>query len=345
MVSTPKSIQRGAPSDQVIDMGEVHPHSDDEMRAVVAREADEAERLATGTVVVGPFRGGPPQAPYEPFDEYLLELGGDRHAADLPQIISEAIERGAIVALEGERAVAFCDAYYAFSVLQSVRGEGVIRQHILYLGLMPNAQDIELFDNLGCTAIYLLFYGNLPSSCGIYNAALEYFRGALGSMDSEKRKRTLVTLMALAGELQNEKLLDLVPTENLALVADLLAQAHKLARTAAAVEPPPMYASRKRDPETLKRPTAMEWFDLHWRERVARGEVFANDLKAYDLKLYQALSAHQSREGRSLADLLPIRHKRKSQMSADELAAHRERVSERAAFRARRARQNRPKGA
>jgi hypothetical protein len=55
------------------------------------------------------------------------------------------------------------------------------------------------------------------------------------------------------------------------------------------------------------RQTAIEFFHLNYDGIVASGEVFADDLRRHDTRLYDALAVHQNARGRKLSDLVPAR--------------------------------------
>lgn len=67
---------------------------------------------------------------------------------------------------------------------------------------------------------------------------------------------------------------------------------------------PHLYSERERGPNG-RRPTAIEFFDMHWRERALELGLYCDDIKRADKQLYHALCAHQSQRGLSIHDLLP----------------------------------------
>lgn len=142
-------------------------------------------------------------------------------------------------------------------------------------------------------------------------------RRALAQMDEDKQRRLIVALMALAGELQSARVLSTVPPARLAQAGVLIAKAHALIAPPAAAEvhptadDVPLFADRVRD-ATYRRETAIEFFGRVWRPLIDAGTHTGSDIRQRDRKLYQALSAHQKREGGSLNDLFPFQGRGRS---------------------------------
>lgn len=90
-----------------------------------------------------------------------------------------------------------------------------------------------------------------------------------------------------------------------------------------------LFADREPDAITGNLPTAIEWFDIHWKPLVEQNGLTAADLKRFDPKLYSALAAAQTRAAASLGDLIPLRRKRLATMAPDELEARRDRIRSR----------------
>lgn len=173
-------------------------------------------------------------------------------------------------------------------------------------------------------------------------------RRALAQMDEEKQRRLIAALMALAGELQSVRLLKTVPPSRLVEVGLLIAKAH----AAVIVEPTdvqsanratidhsaqdherdgaPLWREREADPKTGKRPTAIEWFDLHWKPRVMAGEVTGDDIRHADTQFYTTWAAALSKRGQKVGDFVPPSPTRgKKPFSEERLAARRAAGAER----------------
>lgn len=142
----------------------------------------------------------------------------------------------------------------------------------------------------------------LPNVSGILRHALE-------QMDEQERKKTIAGLMAYIGELQTAGVLEATPSDRLARVAMLIGEAAALvkARSLGAKSPSevPKYKDRKPDPLTLKRPTALEWFELQWKPLVDASAATGDDLRREDQQLYGALAVALNRSGKKMSDVLP----------------------------------------
>jgi len=129
---------------------------------------------------------------------------------------------------------------------------------------------------------------------------------------------------------KNQKLTDLLPPSptgrprNPGPTDARLEHARELNRKRAA-----RWRAGKRAPESETPPppvwqkeqsSALEWFDINWRPRIEAESLFSDDLKRADPQLYSALAAAQTRAGASLGDLIPLRRRRLSDLSPDELA-------------------------
>lgn len=138
--------------------------------------------------------------------------------------------------------------------------------------------------------------------------ASEDLRRFLERMDDHDRKKTIAGLMAYIGELQTAGVLEATPSDRLARVAMLIGEAAALVKAKVPASTSTLlFEHRQADPKTGEKCTAIEWYNTHWRERVEAGDVFANDIKHADLKLYQAIASHQRRAGKTLSDLIPVR--------------------------------------
>jgi hypothetical protein len=183
--------------------------------------------------------------------------------------------------------------------------------------------------------------GESINSASLWSDARHVLRRDLERMDEAERKKTIAALMAYIGELQASGALESVPSDRLARVAKLIGEAAEIISKKASKAEVPLFEARERDPVTLKMPTAKEWFDQYWAPRLAAERLYSDDLKRTDLKLYNALAAQQSRDGASIGDLIPIRHKREAHMTEEEIAARRNRINADGAFRSRRSRLSR----
>lgn len=56
-----------------------------------------------------------------------------------------------------------------------------------------------------------------------------------------------------------------------------------------------------------RRATAAQFFADHYASLVEAKRVFADDLRRHDPRLYRALSAYLSTQGRKLSDVIPLR--------------------------------------
>ncbi len=64
----------------------------------------------------------------------------------------------------------------------------------------------------------------------------------------------------------------------------------------------PLYQAR-----ADRRQTAMAFFELHYARLVRNGEIFADDLRRHDGRLYRALAAYLATQGRRLSDIVQLR--------------------------------------
>lgn len=204
-------------------------------------------------------------------------------------------------------------------------GEGRIRQVLLLVQKRLETSDSTLLAVVHSTALDFLGYFLCDESINvdILLASTERaLRSALAKMDEEAKRKTIAALMALVGDLQAEGALNAVPPQRLARIALLIGQAHaavveqpsdmQRANLATMIEHgaeedegPPLWREREADPKTGKRPTAIEWFDLHWKPLVLAGEASGDDIRQHDFKFYEALASYQKSKGKKLSDLLP----------------------------------------
>lgn len=206
-------------------------------------------------------------------------------------------------------------------------GEGSIRQVLLLVQKRLETSDSALLAVVHSASLDILGYFLCDESINvdILLASTERaLRSALAKMDEEAKRKTIAALMALVGDLQAEGALNAVPPQRLARVALLIGQAHaavvkqpsgaQRANLATTIEhgaddqeheAPPLWREREVDPKTGKRPTAIEWFDLHWKPLVLAGEATGDDIRQRDFKFYESLASYQKSKGKKLSDLLP----------------------------------------
>ncbi len=174
------------------------------------------------------------------------------------------------------------------------------------------------------------------NSAKLLDDARQTLRRALERMDEAERKKTIAALMAYIGELQTSGALESVPSDRLARVAKLIGEAAEIV----AVDPQnyvPLFRDREIDPSTGKKPTALQWFDLHWQPRVLAGEVTGDDIRQADFKFYESLASYQKSKGRKLSDLLPPSRTRAKIQETDE--ERRQRLNAAGTARSRRSRE------
>lgn len=177
------------------------------------------------------------------------------------------------------------------------------------------ALDARSFEELGAKAISLMVFLQdcLTEHESNFDDTLltilgDMLREFCGAMDEQGRKKTIAGLMAYIGELQTAGVLEATPSDRLARVAMLIGEAAALVKAKVPASTNTLlFENRQADPKTGEKCTAIEWYNIHWRERVEAGDVFANDIKHADLKLYQAIASHQRRAGKTLSELIPVR--------------------------------------
>lgn len=172
--------------------------------------------------------------------------------------------------------------------------------------------------------------------------AAENLRRFLERMDDHDRKKTIAGLMAYIGELQTSGVLEATPSDRLARVAKLIGEAAEIV-SADPAKYVPLFRDRQIDPETGKKPTALEWFDQVWKSRVDAGEAAGDDIRQSDFKFYEALASYQKSKGRKISDLLPPSPTRSKIQETEE--ERRRRLSAAGTERSRRSRQRRTSSA
>lgn len=144
--------------------------------------------------------------------------------------------------------------------------------------------------------------------------ARQALQRSLEQMDDAKRKQTIAALMAYIGQLQTTGALEGVPAGRLARVVSLVGEAAALVSTPASADLrkalienadalPPLFADRTADLQG-KLPTALQWFEMHWRPLIVEG-CSGDDIRKHDIKYYSALASAMKRSGRKLSDVLP----------------------------------------
>lgn len=205
-------------------------------------------------------------------------------------------------------------------------GEWRIRQVLLLVQKRFETGDSSLLGAIQNTGLDILGYFLSDESINVdilLPSTERALRSALAKMDEEAKRKTIAALMALVGDLQAEGALRAVPPQRLARVALLIGQAHaaliehpsdaQRANFSAMVEHgaekerkvPPLWREREADAKTGKLPTAIEWFDLHWKPLVLAGEATGDDIRQCDFKFYESLASYQKSKGKKLSNLLP----------------------------------------
>ncbi|KAF0183372.1 MAG: hypothetical protein FD160_991 [Caulobacteraceae bacterium] len=139
-------------------------------------------------------------------------------------------------------------------------------------------------------------------------------RDTFRSVDQNSRKELLAALVKHVAALQDSGALKRVPSDRVARVVSLVGEAAALVSTPASSDPrkalvenaaslPPMFADRTVDPQG-KLPTALQWFEMHWRPLIVEGRS-GDDIRQHDFKYYSALASALKRSGRKLSDILP----------------------------------------
>lgn len=158
------------------------------------------------------------------------------------------------------------------------------------------------------TASCLLFLGFSEGleEDSFFSADLKFFRSAMEKMSDKDRQEVFAALLQNLAKLQERAELRSLTAAKLARVVALVAQAVDVAAEESEIDPtPPLFENREPDPKTNKLPTALEWFDLHWRARVEAGEVTGDDLKRLDPRYYSTFAATLSKRGQKISDFLP----------------------------------------
>jgi hypothetical protein len=121
-------------------------------------------------------------------------------------------------------------------------------------------------------------------------------------MGEAERTQSIAALMSYVARLQAEGAIEGLPSGRLARVVKLVGAAVEVIDGKNDI---PLFADRRPKPDTLKLPTALEWFEQVWAPRVLAGDAVGDDIRGHDQKFYQALASALHRRGQSLSDILP----------------------------------------
>jgi hypothetical protein len=138
----------------------------------------------------------------------------------------------------------------------------------------------------------------------LMSLALLRWRSSVETMDDTERKQSIAALMAYVAELQAEGVLEGVPSGRLARVVKLIGEAVAVL-SEPSVANAPLFRERSPSPDTGKPPTAIEWFELVWKERVMAGEVTGDDIRRHDAHYYSTLASALSKRGKKISEVLP----------------------------------------
>lgn len=158
--------------------------------------------------------------------------------------------------------------------------------------------------------------------------AQQQLQRALERMDDAERKQTIAALMAYIGELQASGALESVPSGRLARVAKLIGEAVEVV----SADPStyiPLFKDREIDPQTGKRPTALEWFEQVWKPRVSAGEATGDDIRREDAHYYSTWASTLSKRGEKVGDYVPASRRKILGTPEEKAAIARQRGAER----------------
>ncbi|MBN8605720.1 MAG: hypothetical protein J0L81_02275 [Caulobacterales bacterium] len=181
--------------------------------------------------------------------------------------------------------------------------------------------------------LFLLLQTNLTDDESKNSASLngisEILRDLMEPMDERGRTKTIAVLMGYISELQTAGVLEATPSDRLARVAMLIGEAAALVKVPVPLLPRdvPKFENRVRDPVTLKRVNAIEWYDQQWKPLVDAGAAAGDDIRREDMRFYSALAGLLKARGKKISDVLPPSPTRGRKPGTDEerLKASRER--------------------
>lgn len=174
------------------------------------------------------------------------------------------------------------------------------------------------------------------SAAKILQTAQLLWRRDLETMDDNGRREAIASLMAKIGAMQASGALESVPSDRLARVAKLIGEAVEVLNA----EPSnyiQLFRDREVDPQTGKKPTALEWFDLVWKPLVEAGEATGDDIRQIDPTFYTNWASMLTKRGQKVSEVLPPSPTRGKIQETDE--QRRKRLSAAAAKRVQRWRQ------